>query len=227
MTRTVNVKLPVHDVAVTALNAPSDATEGDLVEVSITVQNQGSFAETTTVTLTDTTAGSLIDSQVKSLAAGASTTVSFDWNTSGVSLGAHLLQAQASIVAGETDTADNSATTTVTINETSAAAMHVADIAMSLKNAGVNYNGVATVTIVNTAGAPVAGATVSAKWSGATSDSDVGTTDAAGQITLQSDKLKKPSSGTTFTVTVTNVTNSGWTYDPAGNVETSDSIAVP
>ncbi|HUT29680.1 MAG TPA: S8 family serine peptidase [Sedimentisphaerales bacterium] len=227
MTTTVTVNEPVHDVAITALNAPSQAIEGDVVPVSITVQNQGSFAETTTITLRDATDNTSIGSQVKSVAAGASTTVSFDWNTTGASITAHLLEANASVVSGETDTADNSATTTVNVNEASAVAMHVAGIAMSLKNAGVNYNGVATVTIVNTAGAPVAGTTVSAKWSGATSDSDVGTTDAAGQITLQSDKLKKPSSGTTFTVTVTNVTNSGWTYNPADNAETSDSVAVP
>jgi serine protease len=226
MTRTVTVTQPVHDVAVTALNAPSDALEGDVVSVSVTVQNQGSFPETTTVTLTDNTGGGTIGSQGVSLNAGASTTISFDWNTSGASTGAHLLQAQASVVAGETDTADNSASTTVTINEPSALTMHVADVAMSLKRAGKNFNGVATVTISD-GGAPVPGATVSAQWSNATFDSDVGTTDALGRVRLQSNKVRKAPSGTTFTVTITNVVKSGWTYKPAENVETSASVSVP
>lgn len=52
-----------------------------------------------------------------SLAAGASTTISFGWDTTDVSLGDHVLKAQASVVEGETDTADNSMTTTVTVVE--------------------------------------------------------------------------------------------------------------
>jgi hypothetical protein len=225
MTRMVTVNQPVHDVAVTALNAPSDALEGDVVSVSVTVQNQGSFPETTTVTLTDTSGGGTIGSQVVSLSGGASTTLSFDWSTSGASTGDHVLEADASVVAGETDTADNSASTTVTINEPSALTMHVADIDMSLKTAGKNVNGVARVTISDGV-APVPGATVSAQWSGATSDSDVGITDALGRITLQSNKVKRAQPGTTFTVTITNVVKSGWTYNPAENAETSDSATV-
>jgi len=217
---------PVHDVAIIALDAPLDAYQGDLVQISVTVANQGTDAETTTVTLTDTTGGGPIGSDVLSLDAGGSTTLSFDWDTTGASITAHLLEAEASVVAGETDTADNTASATVTINDASAATMHVAGIAMSLKEAGVNSNGVATVTIVNAGGAPVAGATVSAQWSNATSDSDVGTTDALGTVTLQSDKVKKAPSGTTFTVTVTNVVKSGWTYDPAQDVQNSGSIDV-
>ncbi|UCH33057.1 MAG: subtilisin, partial [Armatimonadota bacterium] len=71
------------------------------------------------------------------------------------------------------------------------------------------------------------GATVSGHWSGATSDSDVGLTDAAGQVTLESNKVKAATSGTTFTFTVDTVALAGRTYDPASNVETSDSITVP
>lgn len=45
-----------------------------------------------------------------SLAVGASTTISFGWDTTDVSLGDHVLKAQTSVVEGETDTADNSMT---------------------------------------------------------------------------------------------------------------------
>lgn len=51
------------------------------------------------------------------LAAGASTTVSFGWTPTVT--GDHLLTATASTVSGETDTADNSKSTTVTVNEPS------------------------------------------------------------------------------------------------------------
>lgn len=105
--------------------------------------------------------------------------------------------------------------------------MHVASITMALKKAGLNTSARATVTIVDAAGHPVAGATVSGHWSGATSDSDAGLTNSGGQVTLESNKLKKPPSGTTFTFTVDNVVLSGWTYNPSANVETSDSITVP
>jgi fibronectin type 3 domain-containing protein len=104
-------------------------------------------------------------------------------------------------------------------------AMHVADIAMSTKKAGKNVNGIATVTVVDTGGAPVEGATVYGHWSGLTSDSDSGVTAADGTVSLSSNKLKNPIG--TFTFTVDNITKVGWTYDFAANVETSDSITVP
>jgi hypothetical protein len=43
-------------------------------------------------------------------------------------------------------------------------------------------------------------------------------------VTLESNKIRNAVSGvTTFTFTVDGVTLSGWAYDPASNVETSDS----
>jgi hypothetical protein len=63
-------------------------------------------------------------------------------------------------------------------------------------------------------------------WEDATTDSDVGMTDASGQVTLQSNYLWKPPSGTTFTFVVDDVVKDGWIYDNSANVETSDSISV-
>jgi hypothetical protein len=105
--------------------------------------------------------------------------------------------------------------------------MHVASIDMALKTTGTNTSALATVMIVDAGGNPVAGASVSGHWSGATGDSDVGLTGSSGLVTLQSDKVKRANSGTTFIFTVDSVALSGWTYDPAANVETSDSISVP
>jgi len=105
--------------------------------------------------------------------------------------------------------------------------MHVASIDMSLKTAGPNTNAIALVTIVDATGAPVGDAIVEGHWSDATSDTDSGLTDTSGEVALDSDKVKSPSSGTVFTFTVDDVSLTGWTYDPAANVETSDSIIVP
>jgi thermitase len=108
-----------------------------------------------------------------------------------------------------------------------ASKMHVASITMALKKVGNYTYALATVTIVDAAGKAVAGAKVSGHWSGATNDSDTGTTNSSGQVTVQSNRVRKAPSGTTFTFTVDNVTLSGWVYDSATNVETSDSIRVP
>jgi len=218
---------PVHDVAVTAVSAPSSAVRGAAVAVDATVANQGNYAETFDITLTDTTGGVFIGGQtVVGLAPGAAQIVSFAWDTTFASVGDHLLTAAASAVAGEVDLADNSRTATVTILP-AGLTMHVASIDMALKTAGTNTSGLARVTIADASGNPVAGATVSGHWSGATGDTDIGVTDGAGRVTLESNKVKRAARSTTFTFTVDGVVLAGWSYNPAANVESSDSISVP
>ncbi|MGB2727362.1 MAG: S8 family serine peptidase [Halobacteriota archaeon] len=128
---------------------------------------------------------------------------------------------------GSTDTD----TAIVTVSEVPAYTMHIDRIDMSTDSRRAGRNpfvwAVATVTIFDDSGNPVEGATVSGDWSGATSDSDSGVTGANGQVSLESDSVKNPPSGTTFTFTVDNIAKDGWTYDPSKNVETSDSITVP
>jgi len=105
--------------------------------------------------------------------------------------------------------------------------MHVKSIAMALKTNGAYKYATATVTVVDTSGNPVSGARVYGHWSGATSDSDSGLTNSSGQVSLTSNPVKKPRSGTTFTFTVDNIQLSGWTYDSASNVITTNSIKIP
>jgi hypothetical protein len=71
----------------------------------------------------------------------------------------------------------------------------------------------------------VEGATVYGDWSGDDSASIQGTTGADGTGAFTSGKVKKENA--TFTFTVTGVIKEGFTYNPALNVETSDSITVP
>ena len=112
------------------------------------------------------------------------------------------------------------------ISSATAYTMHVSSIGMKLKTGGPWVNAIATVTIVDAIGNPVEGATVSGHWSRATSDSDSGVTNINGEVSLQSDKVKNPRSGTTFTFTVDKVTKEGWTYESSANIKTSGSISI-
>jgi hypothetical protein len=102
--------------------------------------------------------------------------------------------------------------------------MHVASIDMSGTKTGQKWKAHATVTIFDDYNAPVPSATVYGHWSGAWTGDVSGATGSDGKVTLSSGSV---TGGGTFTFTVTNVVKTGWTYDPAKNVETSDSITLP
>lgn len=106
--------------------------------------------------------------------------------------------------------------------------VHSIDMLLGTKTAGKNIftYGIAQVTVVDAAGAAVEGASVEGHWSNATSDVDSGITNASGQVTLESDEVKNAPDGTTFTFTVDDVVLAGWLYDPAENVETSNSTTT-
>jgi hypothetical protein len=93
--------------------------------------------------------------------------------------------------------------------------MHVASIVMAIKTSGFNTYGTATIKIVDANNNPVSGATVTGKWSGATQDGDIGPTNTAGTIVLQSNNVRLAPKGTTFTLTVTGVTLAGYTFMPS------------
>jgi serine protease AprX len=98
-----------HDVAITSINVDSELEQAiGTVNVDVVVENEGTFEETTTITLTDTTGNELIGSQVvTNLTAGSSQTVTFDWNVASALPGQHILLAEATSVPEETDTDDN------------------------------------------------------------------------------------------------------------------------
>ncbi len=101
----------------------------------------------------------------------------------------------------------------------------VNDITMSWYSPKSNYYAArATVWIKDENTNNVSGATVTGNWSGATTGSSSGSTGADGKVTLESKSIK---GGGTFTFTVTNVSATGYTYNPSMNVETSDSITAP
>ncbi|MBW1739913.1 MAG: S8 family serine peptidase [Deltaproteobacteria bacterium] len=111
-----------------------------------------------------------------------------------------------------------------TTSEAAVNAMHIASITMSTVDRGPWTYAIATVTIVDATGNPVAGATVSGGWSGLTGDTDSGVTNTAGQISFSSDRVRDAEG--IFTLTVTDVVHTDYTYDSTANVVTSASIEV-
>ena len=95
---------------------------------------------------------------------------------------------------------------------------------MSYTKAGRNRYGEATVWIKNGLNQDVSEATVYGDWSGIVNGSSSGDTGLDGKVKLTSPRSKTAG---TFTFCVTDVVASGYVYDPAMNVETCDSIAVP
>lgn len=112
--KTITVS-PIHDVAVISVTPLSaEVTIGENVTISVDVRNEGTVAETFTVTVysNDTE----IDTQtVPSLAADSSETLEFVWDTTDVTGGDYVIKAEASQITGETDTADNALTSDETV----------------------------------------------------------------------------------------------------------------
>jgi hypothetical protein len=124
--------------------------------------------------------------------------------------------------AGPTPTPGPTATPTPTTAPSTV--MHVQNIAMSSYKQGPRYGAQALVTIVDANNAPVASATVSGQFTGATNNTCSEVTNGSGQATCTSSGV---SGGGTWTFCVTNVVKSGWTYNANANVETCDSITAP
>lgn len=109
---------------------------------------------------------------------------------------------------------------------TTGSTMHVADITPTFQTLSTGQFRVrATVTIRDAGNAAVAGAAVTTQIR--TPNGQVitrtGTTNNNG-LTAQTITSRQHG---TYTVTVTNVSKAGSTYDPASNVETSDSVTIP
>lgn len=104
--------------------------------------------------------------------------------------------------------------------------VHVSAIAGSFTHTSNNkHNLVCSVTIVDSAGAAQSGATVSLTWTKPDGKQtlETATTSASGVATFN---LNNQRVHGTYTCAVTNVTLTGFTYDPAANVVTSQSVAV-
>lgn len=117
---------------------------------------------------------------------------------------------------------DKSASATVTTLQ--AQTIYVYSIDMSLKESGPLKSAIAKVTIKDSTGSLIEGATVEGRWSGLTGGSDSGITNAAGEVSLSSEKVKKVVG--MFTFTVDDVVFYDWFFDSSIG-EISDFISIP
>lgn len=106
--------------------------------------------------------------------------------------------------------------------------IHVDDISITIVNRGRNYSGTATVTVLDQDGNPSPGVEVIGSWTWNSMDIGSGSevTDGNGVAILSSSNVKA-ASGDVLTFNVTDLVLSGYTYDPASDVETSDSATIP
>jgi hypothetical protein len=97
---------PYHDIAVTDVKAsPTGVIVGNSVSIDVDVLNEGTVQDTFDVyTYYDST---LIGTKSLTLSSGASTTLTFTWDTANVSPGTYTIMAEVPQITGETDTADN------------------------------------------------------------------------------------------------------------------------
>jgi hypothetical protein len=79
--------------------------QGYTMNINVTVANQGDYTETFNITIYINT--NPIETKQITLTKGASTTITYTWNTAGFIKGNYTIWAYAWPVQGETDTADN------------------------------------------------------------------------------------------------------------------------
>ncbi len=114
------IRVRIHDIAVTEVETnATTVTPGDIVEVTVTVANQGDFNQTG-IGVTAYYDNTAIDTQTIPLMTNQSfgrfprfptinhtATLTFNWNTTGATVGNYAISAEASAVPEEIDTADN------------------------------------------------------------------------------------------------------------------------
>jgi len=103
-----SIGLPLHDVAVVGLDpSPTEVYVGRVIDITVTVKNEGLYAETFNVTVSyDSTL--ISKQQVNGLARGESRNLTFLWNTEVTPNLHYVVTASADTVAGELETLDNS-----------------------------------------------------------------------------------------------------------------------
>jgi len=98
---------PIRDIAVISVSpSPTTVNIGQNVTITVVVKNEGTKTETFPVA-TYYDSFTIEVQSVYSLAPGATTTLTFMWNTTLVAPGTYTIKAEAAMLLGETDIADN------------------------------------------------------------------------------------------------------------------------
>lgn len=169
---------------------------------------------------------------------GGSLTYSWDFGDGAQGSGATPLhvyatagQYTATLTVTDDEGGTGSSQAVVSVTQPAAQTMHVGAIVLALEatNRGKNTatSASAQVTILGVDSQPVPGASVSVAWGGVASGGATAVTGTDGRAQFASAQFKNLPSGATFVLTVDQVSLAGWSYDPAANVATSETISVP
>jgi hypothetical protein len=181
--------------------------------VSITAPAAGSsFDEGTSITFT----GTANDTEDGDISAGLEWVSNLDGQIgTGGSFSAVLSVGTHTVTASVTDSggASGSDSVTVTVNPISGGGtMHVSDLDGTNQSVRNKWNATVTITVVDSAGAPVSGALVSGAWSSGESSE---CTTSSGSCSVTRSGIRKNIASVTFTVG--GVAHSDLTYDPGSN----------
>jgi len=110
----VDVKVPVHDIALGGVTAPGSIAQGAPLTLTLDVENKGNRTETFDLVLTDATAGVEIERRELTVGIGVKVNTAFVWDSSGASIGDHVLEVEA-VVVGDANPGDNVRTKTVDV----------------------------------------------------------------------------------------------------------------
>ena len=209
---------------------------GSVGQYAITASVPTASNQPPTAVLSATPASGTVALNVSFSAAGSSDSdgsiVAYDWSFGDGTTASGANVAYTYRIAGSysaqlrvTDNSGMSSTRSVTINANAVVALlstHVGNINMGLK---VQKNGMARasalVSVLGSNGQPLAGATVTGRWSGIVSG-DVSASSASNGVASFSSPTTRASG--TMVFTVTGITLAGYQYQPTLNTETSDSI---
>lgn len=118
-TSPATVKIVIHDIAIISqVPSQTQVTKGDSVQIEVVVKNEGTEPATFTVSCYYNETF-LETKTVTNLAPDATTTVSFNWETTGIPVGIYYINTAASTVPGETDTDDNACLSTTLVRVSS------------------------------------------------------------------------------------------------------------
>ena len=206
------------DVAIQGVSGPGSLTVGNTANIVVTIRNAGSesVASPFDVTLTDATGSVVIGTQsVAALDAGAITTRTYAWNTTGASIGAHTLTAQHNLA--DENAANNQASSVVTVNPQSTG-MHIGNLTAIPSNDGATWSAVVEVAVHDAAHNPLNGVTVVGAWTPNGLNSNTCTTGELGGngtciMLYPSISLKRK----TVSFTVNSLTKSLFTYSSSSN----------
>jgi hypothetical protein len=207
---------PLTDIAVTSVTAPASVTQGATANVVVAIRNVGNQDVTSSFAVTLDDNGAPVETQnVAGLAPGASATLTFPWNTTGLSVGTHTLTATHSFV--DENAANNQRSTSTTVNAPSTG-MHIGDLDGIASRSSSSWSATVEIAVHDASHNPLNGVTVVGRWSRSGLNANTCTTgDLGGNGTCIVLFPSISLSAAQIRFTVTSVTKAGSTYQSTAN----------